>query len=100
MGNSHQNFAEPEEMDIGVPAKQVVCCKGCNFLLVVPSILRVSLEEIMKYEIGEVPYIIEFLIEMLKKEGSIQINGLCYAQLCLQAIDQRKEFFALLEPLA
>ena len=78
MGNSHQNLAEPEYMKMDLPAKSVVCCRGCTFLIGVPPILRASLDQIMTHEFGEIPQIVDYLIYTLQKPGKFLFFSFLY----------------------
>ena len=68
-GNSHENTENAMPFNTGHPAKFVACCNGCTYLFVVPPLYKVSLEHIMQYEYSDIPYIAEYLISELEREG-------------------------------
>ena len=74
-GNSHQDVAEPELIQTGHPARQVACCKGSTYFFVTPPLTRIPLDQIMQFEQSKIPFMAEFLIEVLQQERTHLIHS-------------------------
>ena len=70
LGNgSVKNHPLPTQVNFGHPVSSVALCLSSTYSLVIPPIFRVPLEQIMQFEVGDVPSIIDHSLNFLSLPG-------------------------------